>query len=395
MIERLQAFLGALLICGGIGAFFWGETGFFWGFLLAVLVGIFGSPEEHETESKNPARVAPPRPQQRVTSSTPKDRNLPGPGPFRRSSSTNAAPISDSSYEETVVQLIAACVTSDGEIEESEIDLATSFIEADEHIIDKSKALEALKSSVDEFYSDRKKSKAIFNLKMTTVVHKVKEITDDLKKERVQVILDGMLDTIKDGDRSESAAFVEKVKLAIAKIPLPDLKRSTAEQYILNSGDQEAIQQLREMRKKPGEYKERLRKAAKGNTVMKTALGVFTGMIAANLVTSAFHKPELNHALADFDSKLESMGGLDNINLDSPALASMSANSASETETFSDDYDIDSSTDMAPGDLEITTEDIGVGALDGFEDDAALADADIGDVDADIDFDGGIFDFFS
>ena len=80
--------------------------------------------------------------------------------------------------------------------------------------------------------------------------------------------------------------------------------------------DPEAIKLLREMQKNPSNYNEKFRQASKGNSIMRTALGVFTGIIAANLVTSAIYQHQLSAALEDFDTELESMGGVDNFEFD-------------------------------------------------------------------------------
>jgi len=70
------------------------------------------------------------------------------------------------------------------------------------------------------------------------------------------------------------------------------------------------------MVKNSGAYTNKFKQASKGNSVMKTALGVFTGFIAADLVTSAIHQHQLSEALSNFSTELENMGGIDNLQIE-------------------------------------------------------------------------------
>ena len=317
-MSKFQVGLTGVIIFGAIGAFF-GSTGFAIGVVLGIITGFAHDPEEEERKKLAKEKALQDK-KQKENPETPK------PQSFKSTQPT------DPLYEEVVAELIAACVTSDGKIEESEIELATALIESDEFIGDKLVTLNLLKEKIDKFLADRNKSKAVFNLSMTSVIHKVKKIQDELHKERILVILDGMLDSIKEGDVDLSSVFVEKVKSVISTVTAQDPKQQAAEEYILKSGDREAIAQLREMQKDPRTYGQRLKEAAKGNSVMKTALGVFTGMIAANLVTSAIHQYQLEQALNDFNTQIDSAGGLENMDIGSDSgLNTASYDSSFET----------------------------------------------------------------
>jgi hypothetical protein len=92
-------------------------------------------------------------------------------------------------------------------------------------------------------------------------------------------------------------------------------KQQAAEDYIMKSGDEEAIKKLMLMRANPSSYQQQFKQAAGGNDIMRTAFGVFTGMIAANLVMDAIYAHQLQEAITAFNVDLEGMGGLDNFDM--------------------------------------------------------------------------------
>jgi hypothetical protein len=111
-------------------------------------------------------------------------------------------------------------------------------------------------------------------------------------------------------------------------------KQQAAEDYIMKSGDEEAIKKLMLMRADSSSYQQQFKQAAGGNDVMKTAFGVFTGMIAANLVMDAIYAHQLQEAITAFNVELEGMGGLDNFDM-----ASMGDYDVPEVD--SDSFDLD------------------------------------------------------
>lgn len=118
---------------------------------------------------------------------------------------------------------------------------------------------------------------------------------------------------------------------------------------------------------------------------MKTALGVFTGMIAANLVTSAFHQYQLKEALANFNSQLESIGGLDNLQLDQSGNIQTANIDYSEITESSERLGIEETEELDVASNEDSIDDI---ETDGSETEDL-------EVENDIDLDDGDFDLFS
>lgn len=88
------------------------------------------------------------------------------------------------------------------------------------------------------------------------------------------------------------------------------LKRSReAENYILNSGDPEAIKTLMLARANPSNYTRIMadrmdRGNDKGSDIIKTALGVTTGVVAGNLIANAITSSAISSSLDDMDSEL-------------------------------------------------------------------------------------------
>ena len=115
-------------------------------------------------------------------------------------------------YSELVPEIIALCMTADGEVEDSEVEIATAIIEHDEFIQDKQRALDSLLANIENMLSNKQKSNAIFKLKSTTIASKIYKISNDIQKERLNVILDGMRDSVSDSGASETTSMIEFVR---------------------------------------------------------------------------------------------------------------------------------------------------------------------------------------
>lgn len=288
----LAVFFGGLLLFGGIGALF-GTTGFVIGAVLALLVAATTASENQKAAARLPAAASP----------TPAP-TLEPKRPMRN----------DNLYGEVVPEALAACVAADGNIQAAAVRTANDLIDSDELLTDKPKALQDFQSHLVLLHSKRMKSKAVFDLATTTVIEKARDVTDRLHKARLASMLKGMVGTLEPTKRSETQAFVDQITAAFGTSAAVSRKQA-AEDYILRSGDPAALNALRQMKGNPATYGKRLKEAASGNSIMKTALGVFTGMIAAELVTGAIRSYQLEQALAQFDDQLASIGGLENLPL--------------------------------------------------------------------------------
>lgn len=78
------------------------------------------------------------------------------------------------------------------------------------------------------------------------------------------------------------------------------VKRQEAEDYIMSSGDPEAIKMLMLARANPASYSQILSGGMnKGNNTLKTALGVMTGVVAGNMISNAVTASAIQSALDD------------------------------------------------------------------------------------------------
>ena len=82
-------------------------------------------------------------------------------------------------------------------------------------------------------------------------------------------------------------------------------RRMEAENYIMNSGDPEAIKMLMLARANPANYSQVLAGGMnKGNNTLKTALGVMTGVVAGNMIANAITASAISSAMEDMQTNL-------------------------------------------------------------------------------------------
>jgi hypothetical protein len=323
--HTLGVYVVGVLILGGIGLWLGGGIGFVIGAAIAIGAIKSSADKNEEEKEKSNAKV------EKVLDYDKKAAS-------ERNASREAVEISF--YSELVPELLAVCISADGAVEDSEVETATLLIENDEHIINKQLALESLSDNIESFEVAFKKSAAVFKLKVSPIIHKATNIEDALEKDRIFILLDSLIEAVHSGDKSRTADVANKIKEKLNAESVMS-KQKAAEDYIRKSGDPEAIGMLNQMKKGPGQYAEQLRKAAKGNSVMKTAFGVFTGMIAADLVIGAINQYQLEQALSSFNAELESIGGIDNLNVNDTGQYLSETSSDYSSDSFSDDGSIE------------------------------------------------------
>lgn len=86
------------------------------------------------------------------------------------------------------------------------------------------------------------------------------------------------------------------------------VNRQEAEDYIMSSGDPEAIKMLMLARANPANYSQILSGGMnKGNNTLKTALGVMTGVVAGNMISNAIAASSVQSALDDMHVELNNI----------------------------------------------------------------------------------------
>lgn len=127
-------------------------------------------------------------------------------------------------------------------------------------------------------------------------------------------------------------------------------RREEAEQYILNSGDPEAIKLLMLARAAPANYRQIISGGAKkGNSVLRTALGVATGVVAGNAIAGAMAGNNLSDAMSDtpasfsdLSDSTEAPGIFDtpeefaSLNIDTPDIDAVDISDAVDTSDIGD-----------------------------------------------------------
>ncbi|MBN7796290.1 hypothetical protein [Parahaliea mediterranea] len=301
--------LGGALIAGIISAYFWGMGGLILGGIFGAALGYWAHNQKENEGKNNSAEVAALKP---IASppSAPCHEILTHPD-HPDSNPSNAGVPDQSLYVEALITVLAGCIVADGKVEQSELKMASSLIKHDDLVTDKKLTVDATRLKIKKLFASRKESKAAFNLKISADLNRLAYITDAALRERLLLVLDGMVDALEGSDSPDTLKFKSKVQEKLSQASTPADKKDAVERYILNSGDQAAILTLHQMRANPAAYQQNLKNGARDNTTLKTALGVFTGFIAADLITSAIHQHQLQQALESFDAELANIGGLD------------------------------------------------------------------------------------
>lgn len=132
-------------------------------------------------------------------------------------------------------------------------------------------------------------------------------------------------------------------------------RRKEAEDYIMSSGDPEAIKMLMLARANPANYSQVLSGGMnKGNSTLKTAMGVMAGVVVGNMIATAASASALSSALEGAQSRID---GLDvgtvgdglNVNPVSDGLNLSSISEALDVSSISEGLDSSTIADVADG----------------------------------------------
>lgn len=129
---------------------------------------------------------------------------------------TTDLPKSDSSksdYKDIIVKIIALCIAANGDVNDEEVELASVIIEDDENITDKESAINSLTENIETFIESKNKSSAMFKLKSGSIISSVSKIKNETQKEKIQIILDALLEASKNNDETNKIISSIKEKL--------------------------------------------------------------------------------------------------------------------------------------------------------------------------------------
>jgi 5-carboxymethyl-2-hydroxymuconate isomerase len=290
------------LIFYGVGALTGGFPGLALGVILSMALVIRVS------------RRATVEPTRKVTARAPRrgPPRLGGTMPFAPTTSPAAPPgqVSAPDYRAVVAETLAYCVALHREVGFNEINLAIAQIERDSAIERKDLALSAFRAWLASFLEHRARSPALFELDAAGAAHRLGTLPAGAIRTHLAVMLQAWLSS----SESEPAvrAFIDRTLTVLQGQPQIS-KEQAVEAFIKRRGDQAALSTFRRLRRDPATFGSGLKSAARQNSVLRTALGVFTGLIAVDLVRDAMRQTELDAAVAGFDRHIEAVGGLDQL----------------------------------------------------------------------------------
>ena len=131
---------------------------------------------------------------------------------IENTSNTNPNNNIDEQYVHILVNLIALCIVTDGEIEDSEIEMANAIIENDDLIKEKDYAINILGESIENLLAVKEKSSTIFKLKSLSITSKVLEMKDKFQKDKILIVLEGMLESVDKDNQGQTKILIDKIK---------------------------------------------------------------------------------------------------------------------------------------------------------------------------------------
>jgi hypothetical protein len=101
-------------------------------------------------------------------------------------------------------------------------------------------------------------------------------------------------------------------KSAVKKVEHEEMvrRRKDAEEYIMASGDKQAIMQLKLAQANPSNYVQTLSQGMNsGNSTLKTALGVMAGVAIGSMIADAVMMAQINNALQSMQAQFNQIDG--------------------------------------------------------------------------------------
>ena len=299
------------LLFAGIGSIF-GPVGFF----IGLILGIFGwiGAANKKTESKSvPAKKEVPifTGIEHKVSSTPEFQSTANPG------SEQAA-----EYATVTSYLYAYILCFYPVNDTSKVDEVTDLLRKDDWILDKSKTLDEVAERLSIIQIERRDSPMLFKLHSEALLERTLRLPRPMKS-RLLMQLDSLSTGLGESEPKDCREFISKFQKALRKEFSASSGRIDAEAFIMRSGDSKAISTLQEMYRNPSRYRNILRSSAASNNVLKIALGVFSGMLAAEVAKAAISDYQMKNLISQLDKDFEKAGGLDNVVLEDKELESL------------------------------------------------------------------------
>lgn len=118
----------------------------------------------------------------------------------------------ESLYSDVIPELIAFCIVSDGVVEDSEIEMAAAIINNDENILNKDKAMDSLSLYIEKYITNKKNSEVLYKLNFSSLISKISKVTNQRERERIEIIINGMLSSVNEGSITETKTIADSIK---------------------------------------------------------------------------------------------------------------------------------------------------------------------------------------
>jgi hypothetical protein len=320
------AFLQGFLVFGIICSIFWGWAGFFVGGLIGGSLAAMGSSGKEtgsasaKTNNGNARKLDVPISKSEVK---------PSPPPAKAPVATPPKETEESAYVKLVVSCLSVAMAADERSDANWVDFVKEIVSHDSLIPDTARVMWLLNLEVEALKKSREGSGVGFRLRVNDISGHLRHLKGRQDIEHIQIILRALLDRVK----SLPAKDVEEILLAmIASLPAASdaddkvIRSSTprniaaaeedrmklAEDYLLKSGDIAAHAAFREV-KKEKRFGLGFINAARSSSVIRTAMGVMIGIVAAEAVKAALLNGTTESLSQLVDKNIEKIGGLESL----------------------------------------------------------------------------------
>jgi hypothetical protein len=320
------------LVIVGIGSLF-GPIGF----VVGVIIGAIGW---HGSASKNKVEIADASSQLMAAKGfSGADRPSKIPTTSIASAMETAAnvigphPVQLKEYTATISQIFSCFLNYFPKDDLHKANKVTNLVKSDDWVVEKLSALELMANELQRMQKERQESPMLFLLRSNVIIERALRLPSPMRM-RLATHMETLIGYMSDTDSQECKDLITAFHLQLRKDHHVSEHCIEAEKIIMRSNDPAAINTLQRMRKEPSRYRDILRSGASGNAVLKTALGVFAGLIAAEAVRAAITDDQKESLLRQLDHNIDKAGGLDNILLNESELDVFSFSEPSQQVEF-------------------------------------------------------------
>lgn len=297
----------ALIIFALIGSIF-GKIGFFIGVGIGIWVWVSNGKDKPKRDVSSVAKNP-----------------LPNRTPSVESEIFNSQVISASAteYKDALVCFYATLLSMYPATERKMVNSVTELIKQDDWIDNKYEMLDDMLSRLKTTQSERESSPMKHQLHSNLTIERILRLPKSMKSS-LALQIETLLDNTQENPHNDGNEYISQTLKSLRKeIPVSS-QRLEAENLIIQSGDKQAISALRAMKGNPHKYQEMLKLGAQSNNVLKTAFGVFAGILAAEAVKAAVSDYQKQQLLSKLDDQIQGFGGLESIEVENDELANIS-----------------------------------------------------------------------